>query len=237
MKLTIITLFLVVCPTSSKFLSRQLDFNLLSVDHVNIATAISVGRTDLLDCFSACQRSTNCSAFFRTTDSQCYLLPFKWQEKTSHGNSSVSVWITKDYSSESFCTAARFPHQRGRSRYVITKSPQTWETNSKYCAALGAKLVQISSTDELKFVSSIIQSSGAHSIHIGLRQKKGAPEPAGGWVWDGSNDPLEKNLQWSDGSPDNAFGTEHFAELVEWKQINDISNDDRRQAVCECFSF
>lgn len=175
-----------------------------------------------------------CIAIASPTPASCRLVTKRsWSEKAGP---MVELFVRRDALSPT-CNASSFPDQRGRSRYYFGLSKKTWSEAATHCVSLGGKLAQISSLAELVFIQSIIAKHGLPTVQIivGLYQRPGSPEPAGGWEWHLSKDAFEV---WGTDAPSNTNNKEHFGTMVsaggKWT-FNDIPGSMAFHYVCECF--
>ena len=149
-----------------------------------------VGKIGRMRCASKCSAVERCPAFHVTPDDGCHLLEENFKE--DRDPRSLKVWYRENFSS---CTESKFPKVFGNSRYLVEKrNRKNWRDAARYCNSLGAKLAQISSVGELKFLRGITDDSTNTSLtYIGLREIR-----TGIWKWHRSFESFNPNLEvWS----------------------------------------
>ena len=107
--------------------------------------------------------------------------------------------------------------------YRFIPSAQKWYAARKYCAALDARLVVITSEEENEFVARHLNTS----TFIGLSDEL----EEGRWVWENGLNLVYENFD--EGEPNNQYN-EDFVEIYsdngKW---NDLSLGNLRPFICE----
>ncbi|XP_056454928.1 echinoidin-like [Gadus chalcogrammus] len=117
------------------------------------------------------------------------------------------------------CPAYWFDSGTDCYKYVL--SPLTWAHAEIYCQSLGAHLVSIHSSNEMKFITALIEifdpTKGGHWIGFSDVHEEGY------WMWsDGSPRDFAR---WYPDQPDDADGAEHCADIAFWKPLEPAWND------------
>ncbi|NLF32817.1 MAG: hypothetical protein GX591_18255 [Planctomycetes bacterium] len=90
--------------------------------------------------------------------------------------------------------------------YALTLTGGDWAAVRAEAAAYGATLVAIDSAAENDW---LVETFGDQWLWIGLRQARGAGEPAGGWHWENRIDTGYRN--WAPRQPDNRSAGDDYA--------------------------
>ncbi|CAL8324012.1 unnamed protein product [Gadus morhua 'NCC'] len=106
--------------------------------------------------------------------------------------------------------------------YKYVASHLTWADAELYCLSLGANLVSIHSSNEMNFITALIENfdptKAAHWIGFSDVHKQGS------WMWsDGSPRDFAR---WYPDQPSNMDGAEHCAHIAYWKPMEAAWNDE-----------
>lgn len=204
---------------------RQYTVHDLDVD----AFSSNLEQPDPTSCSIACVLKEDCPAFDWRSDGDCHLFMTAnttFPEKT--GAPSANLWI-RDSKQNQLCSIEDFPIGRGRSRYRIQSTLETWPVALASCEERNGKLVELTTAKEQFFVSRLAQKipNATVRMHIGLLKRRGA------WVLSSSGGLFEGI--WSPGQPDNRNNSEDWGAIdVESGLIHDVPNNTKCNSICEC---
>jgi len=111
-------------------------------------------------------------------------------------------------------------------RYILLKRAALWSDAKLQCERLGGHLVTITSAKEQRFIGEKFDAN----VWLGATDE----HEEGQWEWVTGEE--WSYASWMRGQPDDAWGKEHWAEMVGWgekPEWNDAPAIARRQYICE----
>jgi hypothetical protein len=112
--------------------------------------------------------------------------------------------------------------------YALLPNTSGWMNCAAAAEAAGGHLATLTSAAENQFVLDVVAPDLFCRLAIGLKQRSGSAEPAGGWGWI-TGEPLVYT-NWYTNEPNNVGGVENFGELR--KSANPQWNDIPDWAIC-----